>query len=561
MSDVEVRPGLAIQVIGAFRVLAHDGEDLTPLGRKARALLAILALTPTRRRSRPALQDKLWSDRGPEQGAASLRTTLTEIRKALGERYRDCLVGDLHGIGLAGGRIAVDLDDVDLSELARMVEPPQLLEDIDVADEEFEDWLRSQRAAFERRIAASRAALDTVSPAPDSKQGPKPRCEAVLPHQTTGPIVRPWVRLLPPLTVSSEIGLFLSRLVGNHIAQGLADQWGIDIRDDGKGPQGVQLRVDVLPVSRDVAVNIVLLSADGALQLWSGSETISQENGLVYDAPRLLALVNRAIDVAGQCLSRIDSSPDGSRAFMRAFEAIQRMFKIDLPEVDRADALLGEAYELDAKPVYLAWRAYSRIFYVGEHIHADRRRPIEEAEEYARRAIEADPHNATVLALASYVHSFIFRKYSLGHELAELSLKCNPAHPLGHAFLGRAKSYLGEHRAGCAAIQRALDLSGQAPYRFMLHFFHGIAALLSGQFEEAVRAGEISCAMAPVFRPPQRYLVPLYLHLGERARARGTLERLRRLEPGFSLDAMRESSYPSTGIRASGLLTYLDRDL
>jgi hypothetical protein len=67
--------------------------------------------------------------------------------------------------------------------------------------------------------------------------------------------------------------------------------------------------------------------------------------------------------------------------------------------------------------------------------------------------------------------------------------------------------------------------------------------------------------MAPVFRPPQRYLVPLYLHLGERDRARGTLERLRRLEPGFSLDAMRESSYPSTGIRASGLLPYLDRDL
>ncbi len=159
MSDVEGRPGLVIQVIGAFRLLASDGEDLTPLGRKARALLAILALTPTRRRSRPALQDKLWSDRGPEQGAASLRQTLTEIRKALGEHYRDCLISDLHGIGLARDRIAVDLDDLDLSELARMVEPPQLLEDIDVADEEFEDWLRTQRTAFERRIAASRMAL------------------------------------------------------------------------------------------------------------------------------------------------------------------------------------------------------------------------------------------------------------------------------------------------------------------------------------------------------------------------------------------------------------------
>ena len=103
MSDGGGRPELGISVIGAFRVLARDGEDLTPRGRKARALLAILALTPTRRRSRPALQDKLWSDRGPEQGADSLRQTLTEIRRAFGERYRSCLITDMRGVGLGRG--------------------------------------------------------------------------------------------------------------------------------------------------------------------------------------------------------------------------------------------------------------------------------------------------------------------------------------------------------------------------------------------------------------------------------------------------------------------------
>src|SRR3954465_8450344 len=99
MSDARGRPELRVCVIGAFRVLAHDRQDLTPRGRKARALLAILALTPTRRRSRAALQDKLWSDRGPEQGADSLRQTLSEIRRALGERYRGCLITDMRGVG------------------------------------------------------------------------------------------------------------------------------------------------------------------------------------------------------------------------------------------------------------------------------------------------------------------------------------------------------------------------------------------------------------------------------------------------------------------------------
>src|SRR5881227_1168805 len=105
MSDRGGRPELRICVIGAFRVLALDGEDLTPRGRKARALLAMLGLTPAHRRSRPSLQDKLWSDRGPEQGAASLRQALTEIRRAFGNRYRDCLVSDMRGIGLAEDRV------------------------------------------------------------------------------------------------------------------------------------------------------------------------------------------------------------------------------------------------------------------------------------------------------------------------------------------------------------------------------------------------------------------------------------------------------------------------
>ena len=546
------RPELRISVIGAFRVLALNGEDFTPRGRKARALLAILALTPTRRRSRPALQDKLWSDRGPEQGAASLRQTLAEIRRALGDSYRDCLVTDMRGIELAQDRVTVDIDTADLSELARRIELPQLLEDIDVADEEFEDWLRQQRTAFEQRLTAFKT--------PAVVRPPEPEPEFLPRHG--GPVARPWLRLMPPLTVTNESGLFLSRLVAERIAQGLVDQWTIDVGDDdGKGPQGVQLRVEALPISRDIAVNVVLLVADGTTQLWSGSATISLDTSFVPEAPRLQALINRSTEIAGYYLSRISSSSDASRGFVRAFDAVQRIFRVDLDEVDRADALLCSAYELDAKAVYLAWRAYARVFYVGEHINVDRRLAIEESEELARRALEADPHNATVLALASYVYSFILRKYPLGHEFAELSVKSNPAHPLGHAFLGRAKSYLGDHEAGYRETCRALELSGQAPYRYMLHTLCGMTALLSGRFEEAVRASEIASGLAPSYRPPPRSLVPLYLRLGERDKARNAFERLRRLEPTFSLDAMRESSYPSTGIRASGLLSFSDRDL
>ena len=157
---------------------------------------------------------------------------------------------------------------------------------------------------------------------------------------------------------------------------------------------------------------------------------------------------------------------------------MQRIFRIDLPEVERADALLAEAYELDPKPVYLAWRAYGRTFYVAEHIHPTGDARLEEAEEYVRHAIEADPHNATVLALASHVYSFMFHDFALGHELAELSVRCNPAYPLGHAFLGRAKSYLGEHEAGYAATSAGSICRDRAvPIHAALLSRHGGAAV------------------------------------------------------------------------------------
>ena len=101
----------------------------------------------------------MWSDRGSEQGAASLRQTLTEIRGAFGERYRDCLVSDMRGIGLDTDRVTIDLDTADLSEFAATVEPPVLLEDIEVADEQFAHWLRNQRdrvRAAHRRVEAER---------------------------------------------------------------------------------------------------------------------------------------------------------------------------------------------------------------------------------------------------------------------------------------------------------------------------------------------------------------------------------------------------------------------
>ena len=69
----------------------------------------MLALSPDGKRARSWLQDKLWSARAPEQGAASLRQSLHELRLALGDD-RDLVVADKFNVSLDRTRCVIDLD-------------------------------------------------------------------------------------------------------------------------------------------------------------------------------------------------------------------------------------------------------------------------------------------------------------------------------------------------------------------------------------------------------------------------------------------------------------------
>ena len=73
-----------IKISSDLKVSRPDGTDATPRGRKARALLAVLVSDPGASVGREAIVSLLWSDRGREQGRASLRQCLVELRTACG---------------------------------------------------------------------------------------------------------------------------------------------------------------------------------------------------------------------------------------------------------------------------------------------------------------------------------------------------------------------------------------------------------------------------------------------------------------------------------------------
>jgi TolB-like protein/predicted Zn-dependent protease len=140
---------LRIRLLGGFELASGCGRDVPLPGRKVRALMACLALSPGKPWSREKLMALLWSDRSDDQARASLRQALAELRRALGEPSP--LRTEHDAVSLDPAMIAVDAVEFErlaksgkLDETAVLYRGP-LLDDHGVRDSAFEDWLHVER--------------------------------------------------------------------------------------------------------------------------------------------------------------------------------------------------------------------------------------------------------------------------------------------------------------------------------------------------------------------------------------------------------------------------------
>ena len=149
---IQCRSDMRLQCMGHVRLIDAAGHDLTPRTRKARALLAYLALAG-RPISRERLADLLWSDRGADQARSSLRQALHELRH-IGSPGAALVTASRSEVEVNRGRIETELDAIRSAAAARnagLLLPllkqldQHLLADLDGLDPIFDEWLRSER--------------------------------------------------------------------------------------------------------------------------------------------------------------------------------------------------------------------------------------------------------------------------------------------------------------------------------------------------------------------------------------------------------------------------------
>ena len=139
------------------------GENVLPAGRKARALLAIIALTSPSPVLRTRLAELLWSSRPREQARASLRQEIRRLLEALKPAGTEVLAVTRDHLSLRPGVVWVDVEEV----MRATTDQPaslslfdgDLLEDLDGTDPTFDAWLTTERERLRDRARTVAEAL------------------------------------------------------------------------------------------------------------------------------------------------------------------------------------------------------------------------------------------------------------------------------------------------------------------------------------------------------------------------------------------------------------------
>ena len=146
---------LDVRLLGGFEVRLGSGQKVALSTRKAEALLAYLAFTPGKARSRDQLAGLLWSDRAETQAKSSLRQALTALRHGLQEKGTTVLTTEGESVTLEPGELAVDVLEFEklvangsngtLARAEKLYQGP-LLDGHSVRDPAFNEWLAQERA-------------------------------------------------------------------------------------------------------------------------------------------------------------------------------------------------------------------------------------------------------------------------------------------------------------------------------------------------------------------------------------------------------------------------------
>ena len=531
-----------IDLFGPLRIYDESGRTLRPKLLKSRAILAILAATPGHCQSRSWLQSMLWQDRQPAQAMSSLRSALADIRRSLGDQ----------AAALKSDHSEVSIDPNMLHVTAQpksQTSGQRFLEGFAVPHAKgFEDWLNLKRSEMTTPAAV-------VVGAPRGTTSKSSRLFLASGANGTSSVTQMQCEALIDCIAKSTEDLELATVV---------DGRGRNADVNGVRNLAANAGCDLILISESAEghnsciARLKLLECETGSLIWSRS--LIGEALLDLDNPSNVRVVADFIEAMTDQLVRpvkwktADVSPE-----LMAIAGMDHIFKLGSQNFNMAVMLLKRSFHERPTGCTLAWRAFLKTFLLGEREYDCREQVIEEGTDMARRALEAEPLNSMVLALCAHVEYMLHYNYEVAFDLSVRAISLNRCNPIAWASLGRAASFLGEEERGNKLTQYGAKLAAGTKYSFLVDSWASSAGMIAQDLVAARYFCESSHAKAPTFAPPLRFLSALFCAESEFDLARAVVEKLKKQEPDFSLNTLKDVGYPSHTLQQANILKELPK--
>ncbi|GAB5469763.1 MAG: hypothetical protein Kilf2KO_27930 [Rhodospirillales bacterium] len=291
----------------------------------------------------------------------------------------------------------------------------------------------------------------------------------------------------------------------------------------------------------EVCITAHLLDVERGTYLWS--ERWCQPDGPSTDGGqrvvRLAAVLKREIERAEA--RRAAAAPaEALGPWAHYHLALRQMYRFALPGLKAARHHLERALSLD--PDLAA--AQARLAYVHLQLYwygpqEARACAVEQGLDAAERAVGLDPREAQG-------HFALGRLYALRQDFDqaipefEMALSLDGGLAQAHFGLGQALSAAGLPGDGLASLDRAIALDSQDPHLWTFYHDRAEALFALGRLAEAEQSAKQAVRLPNASHFAWATLVSILGARGRKAASRGALERLQRLQPGYSLAFARD---------------------
>lgn len=531
-----ILPILRIHVLGSLQAWSETGVNVLPRARKARALLALIALSKTKSVTRRQVVALLWSGLERTNGLARLRDTLHYLHKDLVKSGVKALFLEGENILFKIGAVWVDIEHQTSGDI-QLVGAEELLVDLEGVDPAFDQLLiraRSERRQVKKANQSSEASTQALEVGDRPKLGPS-------------------IVIVEFATVGARIEGRMARALTDDVGGALARlRW---IKVLMRVNHGRRLSVDIEKLSKiaDYALVGTLQRSEDKYRLSLKLLDLSSHGTVVWvwsleqEKQSSFTIQERFASAAA---SRLDSElflieaerrqhwplSHKDDAYTLVLQAIPAIYRLERQPFLGAGHALEQAVTTDRDLAMAhSWLAYWHVFLVGQGWAINPFQSLTRAGKAAERAMMLDPKDARGVTVAGHVKAFLSRQLNEAAALHELALQLNPALALAWHFSGMTHAYAGRLDEAYRCISHCRKLAPGDPHAFFAEGALGIVHLLRHDHEAAAAIGRQVTERHPQFTSGYKSYLAALGHLGQKSEATSVLRRLRVLEPRFSL--------------------------